>query len=102
MRHVVHVNITTHIHTAFATKSVTFQHNPGFLYNTVILMILHQVSIVVVPYAWIPYVFKNKQMHGEEVTLLQDESRSLQLKTALCLRRAYVPNCKQLNYHSRV
>lgn len=67
-----------------------------------ILMVLHQVYIIVVPYAWIPFVFKNKQMPGEEVTLLWDESRSLQLKTALCLRKAYVPNCKQLSFHSRV
>lgn len=98
----VNVKITTHIHTEFATKSVTFKHNPGLLYNMLILMTLHQVCIIVVPYAWIPYVFKNKQMPGEEVTLLWDESRSLQLKTALCLRKAYVPNCKQLSFHSRV
>lgn len=83
MQHVVHVNIATHIHTAFATKSVAFQHNPGLLYNIVILMILHQVSIIVAPYAWIPYVFKNKQMHGEEVTLLWDEN-SIMFKESIC------------------
>lgn len=99
---VVNVKITTHIHPEFATKSVTFKHKPGLLYNMLILMVLHQVYIIVVPYAWIPFVFKNKQMPGEEVTLLWDESRSLQLKTALCLRKAYVPNCKQLSFHSRV
>ena len=47
---VVNVKITTHIHPEFATKSVTFKHKPGLLYNMLILMVLHQVYIIVVSY----------------------------------------------------